>query len=576
MPNVGRPSKGCKHCRDRKVKCDQKRPSCSQCIRAGKVCFGYRDPLSMMFKNESDVVAKKAEKRYEVLAKQNAPPSSTKKEPLLPERTTSEAWESNFGWLHQNGSTHVVYTRYPTPESMIREIVPSIEDQALGFFIGNYVAQPTFVPRGQFEWVTELLAQPVTEDILRHSVNAATLAGFANATKSPSIMKQAQTAYVSALRLTNSALRFKESAVRDSTLISVIMLGMYENFMFQDRRSISAWAKHVDGASALLNLRGKEQFRGNLGRRLFHQFYGVIMLVALETGRPVHQGIHDLYQIMTPTSDYSIHGRAWTTRLVDVMHAGINLNRDNDADPKTMVIAAMNLDREIDEINALMPSVWDFEVVHLEQSSEHLHGKVYHIYLDPWIAQMWNNVKSCRLCLFKIVRENLNKGWAQHDPPLFTQNEYEAVKSTAEEISRCTVAEIVASVPQIIGMVPFPDVDTARRRASDPNIDVTSPAHKIRPPGTFIDATRSTHMLHLIWPLYAAAGLDLVTSEMRQWSIEILHYIALRLGNRQAVVLADELKEVQRTGIFTTPYADRTAVPTSPYNQLGRIITEEA
>ncbi|EAT89125.2 hypothetical protein SNOG_03920 [Parastagonospora nodorum SN15] len=457
-----------------------------------------------MFKNESDVVAKKAEKRYEVLAKQNAPPSSTKKEPLLPERTTSEAWESNFGWLNQNGSTHVVHTRYPTPESMIREIVPSIEDQALGFFIGNYVAQPTFVPRGQFEWVTELLAQPVTEDILRHSVNAATLAGFANATKSPSIMKQAQTA------------------------------------------------------------------------RLFHQFYGVIMLVALETGRPVHQGIHDLYQIMTPTSDYSIHGRAWTTRLVDVMHAGINLNRDNDADPKTMVIAAMNLDREIDEINALMPSVWDFEVVHLEQSSEHLHGKVYHIYLDPWIAQMWNNVKSCRLCLFKIVRENLNKGWAQHDPPLFTQNEYEAVKSTAEEISRCTVAEIVASVPQIIGMVPFPDVDTARRRASDPNIDVTSPAHKIRPPGTFIDATRSTHMLHLIWPLYAAAGLDLVTSEMRQWSIEILHYIALRLGNRQAVVLADELKEVQRTGIFTTPYADRTAVPTSPYNRLGRIITEEA
>jgi len=183
----------------------------------------------MMFKNESDVVAKKAEKRYEVLAKQHAPPSSTKKEPLSPEHTITETWESDFGWVHQNGSTHVVHTRYHTPESMTREIVPSIEDQALGFFIGNYVAQPTFVPRGQFEWVTELLAQPVTEDILRHSVNAATLAGFANAAKSPGIMKQAQSAYVSALRLTNSALRAKESAVRDSTLISVIMLGAFRS-----------------------------------------------------------------------------------------------------------------------------------------------------------------------------------------------------------------------------------------------------------------------------------------------------------------------------------------------------------
>jgi hypothetical protein len=180
----------------------------------------------MMFKNESDVVAKKAEKRYQVLAKQKALSSPTKREPNSPEFTISGTWEFDHEWLRQNTSTHVVpYTRYPTPESMTRDIVPSIEDQALGFFIGNYVAQPTFVPRGQFEWVTELLAQPVTEEILRHSVNAASLAGFANATKSPMIMRQAQEAYVSALRLTNNALSVKESAIKDSTLISVIMLG---------------------------------------------------------------------------------------------------------------------------------------------------------------------------------------------------------------------------------------------------------------------------------------------------------------------------------------------------------------
>ncbi|KAL5117191.1 hypothetical protein ACEQ8H_004879 [Pleosporales sp. CAS-2024a] len=527
-----------------------------------------------MFKNESDVVAKKAKKRYEVLAKQKSPHTPTKIEPMSPEdvSTTTLAYD----WLPQTSCTRLVPdTRYPTPESMTRKIEPSIEDQALGFFIGNYVAQPTFVPRGQFEWVTEMLAQPFTDGILRHSVNAASLAGFANATKSPAIMQQAQAAYVSALHLTNKALTVKESAVKDSTLISVIMLGMYENFVFQDRRDLSAWEKHVNGACALLKLRGTEQFRSDLGRRLFHQFYGVIMLVALETGKPVHQGIHDLYRTMTLTSDYTVHGRAWTTRLVDVMHTSIDLNRDQTTDPRTMVTAALNLDHEIEEIKVLMPHVWDFEEVRLEQPSEHLHGELYHVYLDPWIAQMWNAVKSCRLCLYKIIRENVNKGWLQYNPPVFSREEYESIKKNAEEITRSTAAAIVASVPQIVGMIPWIDLEVARHRMSDPKVAIPSPTNRICPPGTFTDVARSTHMLHLVWPLYAAAGLDLMSTEMRQWSIDILHFIALRIGSRQAVLLAEELKQVQRSGIFTTPYADHTSVLTPSYPQMGRIISED-
>jgi hypothetical protein len=500
----------------------------------------------MMFKNESDVVAKKAEKRYKVLAKQKASSNPMKQEPVTPESMASESWELSSNWTSSDASsTYIVpYTRYPTPESIAWEVVPSIEDQALGFFIGNYVAQPAFVPRGHFEWVTELLAQPVKEDILVHSVKAASLAGFANTTKNQAIMQQAQAAYGTALRMTNAALSVKQTAIKDSTLIAVILLGMFENFVFNDKRSIQAWAKHVDGACALLNLRGKEQFNSDLGRRLFYQFYGVILLVALQTGRPVHPDMHELYHVMAQASDYSVHGRAWTTRLTDVLHDSINLSQDQDADPKTLVASAMELDGELDKIKALMPSVWDCTEVHLDQPSEYLYGDMYYVYLDPWIAQMWNNVNSCRMCLFRVVLENLNKGQTQYDPPLFSQDEHALLQATAEEISRASAAAIIASVPQITGMIPFPDLDTARRRASNPNIDHPSLAYDICPPGTFIDAKQSTHMLHLIWPLYAAGRFEFMTSEMRLWAIDILHYIALRIGTRQAVVLADALKEV--------------------------------
>jgi hypothetical protein len=521
----------------------------------------------MMFKNESDVVAKKAEKRYEVLAKRKEPSSSSQRGASPPETTSPETWDYRHYSTSSTTNTQMIpYTRYPTPESMTRELVPSIEDQALGFFLGNYVGKPTIVPRGQFEWVTELLTQPVVDDILLQSVKATSLASLANATKSPRIMQQAQAAYGSTLRITNNALHNKETATKDSTLISVIMLAMYENFVIPDRQSMDVWAKHVDGACALLNLRGDEQFQSDLGRRLFHQFYGVVLLVALQTGRAVHRGMHDLYRAMTPKSDYSVHGRAWTTRLIDAMHDGIHLNQDKHTDPKTMVTKAVNIDREMDEIKALMTGIWTYEVVHLEQPSEFLHGSIYHIYLDPWIAQMWNNVNSCRMCLYKIIRENLAKGWTQYNPPLFLQHEYESIKIAAEATQRAISAAIVASVPQVLGMIPFPDPTTAKRRASNPRTNEPLPPRQLLPPGTFSDAR--TNVIHLIWPLYAAAQIDLVTPGMRQWAIDTLQYIALRIGTRQAVVLAEELKEIQRTGRANPPFVYR---PPDVQNVLAEI-----
>lgn len=505
----------------------------------------------MMFRNESDVVAKKAEKRYEELAKQKEPTASNRKEQQGLGYDGSD-WVAftNDPSYPPRSSTHMVpWTRYPTPESMTLEIVPSIEEQAQGFFFANYVAQPSIVPRGQFEWVTELLARPDTEDILRRSVNATSLAGLANATKSPAIMQKAQAAYVDALRVTNSALRVKETAVKDSTLIAVIMLGMYENMVSQGKQSIHAWAKHVAGACALLNLRGKDQFKSELARRIFHQFYGVVLLVALETGTLVHEGMRDLYEALTPSSSYEVHGRQFTTKVVNVMYDAINLNQDKHSDPVTMVNTALKIDRELDIIKALMPSIWHYETITLGQPSEYHFGDTYHVYVDPWIAQMWNNLRSCRMYLYKILRDNVARGCEAYNPPLFSVDEIKPQKESAEQVMRATAAGVIASVPQITGMIPFPSPQSPKPR--DPTSSGPmrqEPRYTLHPPGTFLDPAKSTGMVHLIWPLYAAGQSDLSSPEMRQWCIEMLHTIALRIGTRQAVVLAEDLKDIQRSG----------------------------
>lgn len=504
----------------------------------------------MMFKDETAVVAKKAEKRYEVLAQQHY--SSEPGERQLSRASSSQASPATWTDAETQLSIPVSsISRYPTPESMTREITPSIEDQAMGFFISNHVSQPALVPRGQYEWLLEAISQPGCEEILRSSANAASLAGLANSTKNHIIMAKARAAYGSALRMTNNALSVRKTAVKDSTLMSVIMLGLYESIAFPDSKSTQTWYKHVQGACALLVLRGTDQFKSNVARRIFHQFYGVTMLCSLESGEAVPDGMRDLYEFCNPTSDYAVQGRQWTTRMSLFMQDSIDLNRDKDSDPVTMVTKAINLDRELDSIKLLIPKVWQYETVRLEQPSEYVHGSFYHIYMDPWIAQMWNNLRLCRMHLYKVIRQQLRKGRAC-DPPLFTKEEVAPQIVAAERVIRTTIAAICASVPQLTGMIVFPEWPAPKPRASPTGLQPgmtgqEDSRYQIHPPGTFLDPGRPTCMYHLSWPLYAAGSSDLSTSEMRQYAIDMLRFVALRIGTRQAVVLAEALKDMQRS-----------------------------
>ncbi len=60
MVFCGKPSKGCGECRPRKIRCDQGRPTCSQCAKGNRACPSYQDELSLMFRDESEQVVRKA------------------------------------------------------------------------------------------------------------------------------------------------------------------------------------------------------------------------------------------------------------------------------------------------------------------------------------------------------------------------------------------------------------------------------------------------------------------------------------------------------------------------------------
>ncbi|KAK6531705.1 hypothetical protein TWF694_002881 [Orbilia ellipsospora] len=55
MVGVAGRSKGCKTCRDRKIKCDETRPGCIRCQKIGKECPGYTRPIHFVYSTQQKV-----------------------------------------------------------------------------------------------------------------------------------------------------------------------------------------------------------------------------------------------------------------------------------------------------------------------------------------------------------------------------------------------------------------------------------------------------------------------------------------------------------------------------------------
>ena len=193
-------------------------------------------------------------------------------------------------------------------------MIPSIEIQALNFFAANNLSQTAVVGRTNYQWLFHLLSAPEVDTTLQSSAHAVSLAAFATANKSQPLMRRAQEHYAQALTSTNKALSDPTQVYEDSTLVSVILLGLYENFTFEVH-SMNAWMHHLKGANTLFALRGKEQFKGSLARQKFLQFYRTSVTKGVELGPPVPNHVAKLYRYLTSRSDYTMHGMYFVLAL---------------------------------------------------------------------------------------------------------------------------------------------------------------------------------------------------------------------------------------------------------------------
>lgn len=119
------------------------------------------------------------------------------------------------------------------------------------------------------EFIVPLLKAERVPSHFKYAFEACALASLNNGVGNRHhFEKEALGTYTKALSATFTAVRDPEVAKEDTTLGSVLLLGLFENITGK-AMAMLAWASHVEGAIYLAKLRGREQLCTDIGLNMF-------------------------------------------------------------------------------------------------------------------------------------------------------------------------------------------------------------------------------------------------------------------------------------------------------------------
>jgi hypothetical protein len=397
---------------------------------------------------------------------------------------------------------------------------PTVEERARSHFSFN---SPIWLRN--HDLVEDICMSEDEAEPLLASISAVGLASYANSVRATELLNRARMDYVKALKLTNAALRSPTEVRKDSTLFSVMILSIFEMVAGSNEHSLEAWTEHINGASALINLRGPSQFQTITGRRLFMQVTSNLMISCVQRTIRIPEHIIELRQLAEQFMITSVWP-AW--ELCGVIFDFTNFRaavRDCEiVGQKTIIEGALEIDRNFLAAFADVPESWQYRTLYAEQDNEFIWNRRYDVYNDYWTAQIWNGMRACRILLHEIVRDQLLAALTAIIP-IYTEEESKGQDQQSVLAMLNMQADILATIPSHVPS------------------DITNRST------TLMEASRGYFVL---WPLYMAGVMDLATLPIKIWVIGRLRAIASQTGIQQARVLADILEHHRHVTAWDT------------------------
>jgi hypothetical protein len=551
-------------------KCDQAPDGCSQCVKVNRKCPGYRDQLDLMFRNESKEVVRKA-KAKEAKIKQGSLRSSA---------TSSLVSSSAAAFVPDSGNFFEIVLRedhyFPTFRPSTFSIAPTIEERATGFFFSNFVISVRGPTRGHLDYLENIYNTDDMDDNLLSSMKAVGLAGYSHVAHAPQLIKDARQEYTKALRLTNLALRSPKDVKKDSTLLAIMILGIFETVTGCDQRSMSAWAEHVNGAAALVKLRGLEQLRTPAGRRMFIQVTSSLLISCIQRqlALPMH-----IIELRAEVAEYiNATEPAWRVQEILIAFADFRSKTRTGviSDPQAILSKALEIDGALLELFSDVPLDWEYMTMYTDADPDIVFNKRYHVYYDYWIAQLWNAMRTIRILLNEQIREVLLQGFSSK-PPLFLGPEYTAQFQISTDVLYELAADILASVPQHLGYVSKCNAQICTSNSATPansdqkksrflwtDFEDLSPAlpwHRDSPTDKLM--IRASGGYFLLWPLFLVGSMDITTDPIRRWVIKNLEYVGRSMGIQQALVLVNVVERHEDVKVWREQQRRMSAIDMS-------------
>ena len=425
----GKPSAGCENCRKAKKRCDLEQPACRRCVKLKKTCTGYRDTSQLQIQDESEAVRQKAErhKSKNVASKLDpqllAPPTTSLTSatspagiptPLSMNSDSSSGSDSTIdidNEMYDDPPIEQTITSLNEPPhggvavgaalmlSMSDVIRPKPNDIASSYFFYQFTSP------GQWEYIRDIARRPKLDPCLDFAIRACGMAALTNIEMVPAGKAYAQSNYVEALGLLNEALRDPKRSRSDEALIAVSMLGYYENISCDSHQSMMSWKAHTAGATQMLKLRGKAQFKNHVGRVLFRELRAQILIACLWDDREAPEFLQDYQQELeaqTPDEHHSLWKIA--DHLTELYYRFAKMRKDlfvQAVSAQQSVEVAAELERDLIQwsVDAVATSeFWQYYELEVDESPHVWDGKVYAYAGNP-APTIWNQWRILRLML---------------------------------------------------------------------------------------------------------------------------------------------------------------------------------
>ena len=487
-------------------------------------------------------------------------------------------------------STGTVETSHQASLANLPGLNTPLDEKAKCYFMFSFmngtiyhaIDNVIFSGTGDFRGVLSPYTSENTDRVLDASLKATSLACYANHIRSPQLEEASQRQYMEAIRSTNEALQTAGDAVKDTTLLSVNLLGLYEILSGRSKHSMKDWAHHIKGAAALIKLRGDEQFRTSTGRQVFLQTTCSLLTCCLQW----NLRLPDHIVAMTEHLVEGMGDTRWRVRLFQAMldfnQFRYGVRRGLISDPHTIVKSALSIDWPLARVCENFPFEWKFQVfIDKELDPELAYNSTYHVYPQASVSDFWNRIRVFRILIHQQIRQVHLKEFSvrpERFAGLLNPNQFE--QST--EICCKMQADILASVPQRLGHLKIRSSDRLEDCTTEAVVDTLKTPWKgglstattdlvtdyqstseLASVNFRCDHSRQTHAITssmlspsiagfaLLWPLWIAGAFTTTPEDVRNYCIKALERIGIVMGINHALVLTHLLKSKSETVVWT-------------------------